>query len=200
MYDFILEIGHAIMRNGLSLSALGTALFVLLKQRKVKRIIRKRLPWLLRDDADVMNYEARQIRIESKLDALMNAGGIQWDADSLNGKTAHKSTNGAQKKSLLPQVAYALVTIARYFTQLKETYHLSQRRMNMKSKLLSRKFILALATGVLVILNDGLDLGLKTDTIMYVVGIVATWIVGESAVDISNKPKVNEIEKSYHGE
>lgn len=70
----------------------------------------------------------------------------------------------------------------------------------MKSKLLSRKFILALATGVLVILNDGLNMGLKTDTIMYVVGIVATWIVGESAVDISNKPKVSDIEKSYHGE
>lgn len=59
----------------------------------------------------------------------------------------------------------------------------------MKSKLLSRKFLLALATGVLIIANDGLDMGLDRDTIMSVVGIVGIWIFGEAAVDISGKEK-----------
>lgn len=59
----------------------------------------------------------------------------------------------------------------------------------MKQKLLSRKFLLALATGILIIANDGLDMGLDTETIMYVVGIVGIWIFGEAAVDISGKKK-----------
>jgi hypothetical protein len=83
LYDLIIELGSTIARHGLSLSALGTALFVLLKQRKVKRLLRKRIPWLLRDDADVVNYEARQIRIESKIDALMSKECVTWHAEKI---------------------------------------------------------------------------------------------------------------------
>ena len=57
----------------------------------------------------------------------------------------------------------------------------------MKSKLLSRKFILAVVSALLVILNDGLDLGIDKDTVIAFAGIVATYIIGESAVDVSKK-------------
>lgn len=70
-------------------------------------------------------------------------------------------------------------------------------------KLKSRKFILALATGILIVLNDGLNLGLNTETIMYVVGIVATWITGEALVDTARAKKTAAAkapnnEETYH--
>lgn len=185
MYDFLLEIGHTIMRNGLSLSALGTALYVLLKQRKVKRIIRRHLPWLMRDDADVVNYEARQIRIEQDVRAIKAHLGVSECAESsdlLISTERHSSkssqVDGSSARYVNAPMHRGLITILR-------------GNREMKKKLLSRKFILALATGVLVILNDGLDFGLDTDTIMYVVGIVATWIIGEAAVDAKRKPEVS---------
>lgn len=65
------------------------------------------------------------------------------------------------------------------------------------SKLLSRKFIMALATGVLIILNDGLDMGLDSDTIMLVVGIVGGWIFVEGGTDIAKLRK--EANYDYSG-
>lgn len=59
----------------------------------------------------------------------------------------------------------------------------------MKSKLLSRKFILAVVTAVLIVLNDGLDLGIDSQTVLAFAGIIATYIVGESAVDVARKPQ-----------
>lgn len=59
-------------------------------------------------------------------------------------------------------------------------------------KIKSRKFLMALATGILIILNDGLDMGLDTETILYVVGIVGGWIIGESAVDAARAVKNKE--------
>jgi hypothetical protein len=56
----------------------------------------------------------------------------------------------------------------------------------------SRKFILAVATAVLTILNDGLDLGLPKDTILMVVGVVAAYIVGQSAVDAASAASGNK--------
>lgn len=53
----------------------------------------------------------------------------------------------------------------------------------MSAKLKSRQFIMALATGILVVLDDGLDLGLPKETIMMVVAVVVGYIFGQSAVD-----------------
>ena len=51
------------------------------------------------------------------------------------------------------------------------------------SKLKSRKFILAFVGAALIIANDGLDLGIDKDTVLAFAGLLATWIVGEAAVD-----------------
>jgi|GEM_PF-2059844 len=53
----------------------------------------------------------------------------------------------------------------------------------MLQKLKSRKFILAVVSAVLVVLNDGLDLGIDQETVLTFAGLVATWIIGEAAVD-----------------
>ena len=50
-------------------------------------------------------------------------------------------------------------------------------------KMKSRKFWMAVVTAVLVVLNDGLDLGIDQDTVLTFAGLVATWILGESAID-----------------
>ncbi|MGK9250824.1 hypothetical protein [Paenibacillus humicus] len=63
MYDLIIELAHAVWKNGLSLSALGTAVYVLLKQRKVKQALRRVVPWLLSDDSEVKAYIANQLII-----------------------------------------------------------------------------------------------------------------------------------------
>lgn len=56
-------------------------------------------------------------------------------------------------------------------------------------KFTSRKFILAVVSAVLIILNDGLDLGIDAQTVLAFAGIVATYIVGEAAVDVARKPQ-----------
>lgn len=50
-------------------------------------------------------------------------------------------------------------------------------------KLKSRKFWMAVITAILVILNDGLELGIEQDTVLTFAGLVISWIIGESAVD-----------------
>lgn len=67
----------------------------------------------------------------------------------------------------------------------------------MRSKLLSRKFLMALATGILIVLNDGLDLGLDSDTIMLVVGIIGGWIFVEGSTDIVKMRKEKTNAESY---
>ena len=54
-------------------------------------------------------------------------------------------------------------------------------------KFKSRKFWMAVVTAILVVLNDGLDLGVDSDTVLAFAGIVATWNIGESAVDATRK-------------
>ena len=53
----------------------------------------------------------------------------------------------------------------------------------MSNKFKSRKFILAVVSAILIVLNDGLELGIDSNTVLAFAGIVATWIIGESAVD-----------------
>lgn len=51
------------------------------------------------------------------------------------------------------------------------------------SKFKSRKFWLAIVSAVLVVLNDGLDLGINREAIMTMAGIIISWILGESFID-----------------
>ncbi len=50
-------------------------------------------------------------------------------------------------------------------------------------RLKSRKFLMALATALLMILNEGLELGIPADVYGWIVGVVIAWILGESYID-----------------
>jgi len=48
----------------------------------------------------------------------------------------------------------------------------------------SRKFLLALVAGVLIVLNDGLGWNINSETVMQFVYVILGWIFAETAVDI----------------
>jgi len=51
------------------------------------------------------------------------------------------------------------------------------------TKLKSRKFWLAVASALFIILNEGLGLNVPEESVAYIAGIVAAYIVGEAYVD-----------------
>jgi len=82
MYDYLLSAAESFIRYGISPTALIVAFIALFKTKKVKRIVSRRIPWLFRDEADVLNYQTRQIRIEQKIDSLLEERGIVWHGQS----------------------------------------------------------------------------------------------------------------------
>lgn len=50
-------------------------------------------------------------------------------------------------------------------------------------RLKSRKFLLALAAALLIVLNEGLGLGVDPDAYGWIVSVVVAWILGESYID-----------------
>ena len=51
-------------------------------------------------------------------------------------------------------------------------------------KLKSRKFWIAVTTAALVIVNEGLGLGIPEDAVMQIVAVALTYILGQAGVDI----------------
>ncbi|WP_216651739.1 hypothetical protein [Paenibacillus sp. NEAU-GSW1] len=184
MYDIIIELAHALWKNGFSLTALGTAVFVLLKQRIVKKKLRRYIPWLLEDDSEVKEYVHNQRLIMERL-------GIPWNATS----GEEKPKDSADKRKPLSRSHLETFTTA-HGAELPTIL----RRKRLMKKLKSRKFILAVVGAGLIVANDGLDLGINSDTVIAFAGLLATWIVGESAVDAkraaasSEAPNLNDME------
>ena len=50
-------------------------------------------------------------------------------------------------------------------------------------RLKSRKFLMALASAVFIVLSEGMELGIPPDAYGWFVGVVVAWILGESYVD-----------------
>lgn len=50
-------------------------------------------------------------------------------------------------------------------------------------KITSRKFWMALVSALLVLLNDGFDMNIPSDTILQFVGVIIAYILGQSYVD-----------------
>ncbi len=61
--------------------------------------------------------------------------------------------------------------------------YINLRRKKSMSKFKSRKFILAVVGAILIILNEGLDMGISSETVLAFAGLIAVWISGESYVD-----------------
>lgn len=56
----------------------------------------------------------------------------------------------------------------------------------MTGKLKSRKLWMSVISGVLVILNEGLGIGVDSNTVLGFSGIIMSYILGQSFVDGSN--------------
>ena len=50
-------------------------------------------------------------------------------------------------------------------------------------RLKSRKFLMALASALLIVFNEGLGWGIPPESYAWFVGVVVAWILGESYVD-----------------
>lgn len=58
-----------------------------------------------------------------------------------------------------------------------------------KQKLTSRKFWFSIAGALLIVLNEGLQLGIPEETYWGIVALVLGYVFGEAAVDIARVKK-----------
>jgi len=58
-----------------------------------------------------------------------------------------------------------------------------------KQKLTSRKFWMAIAGALIIVLNEGLGLGIPEETYWSIVALVLGYVFGEAAVDIARAKK-----------
>lgn len=88
MYDFIVETISVLFKNGLSLSSLGAVVFLILKQRKMKRRLRRVFPWMFSDDHEVTAYMGNQRRIMDNQERIMRHIGVEpcGDTEKFNGQ------------------------------------------------------------------------------------------------------------------
>jgi uncharacterized membrane protein len=182
MYDIIIDAIHTILRNGLTWGSLLGVLFLFLKTRKLKRKLQRLLPMLFDDETAA--YIENQKRIEQKVDALLQEGGIVYCAKE-SGTKAYPTSG--KTSFTLPWVEKYSAHIVKRFTNFN-----TKRGMRRMNKFKSRKFWLTVVMALLVIANDGLQLNLPSEAIMTVAGVVISYIVGESYID---GKKVNPVEE-----
>jgi hypothetical protein len=119
-------------------------------------------------------------RLEQKLDMLLERSGIDCADLKLSQNTSRKTSLNFSPLSIARRAANSMGT-----TKSEKPI----RRKSMKQKLTSRKFWMAVVTGVLVVLNEGLDLGIDQDAIQKLVFLVSVWIGGETVVDATRTRK-----------
>lgn len=194
MGDYILAVIESFFKYGVTPTALVMALIYFFRTKHFKRLANRRVPWLFKDDTDVLNYQARQIRIDNKLDRLAEFLGVpEWDVPYSHGKKSLNETNGQEINLLKSLAAYAHAhTIGALTRTNMDSYHSKTREGNiqMKNKLLSRKFLIAILTGVLISLNEALEWGWSQGAIDSIVTVAVGWIAVEGATDVMKKKPV----------
>lgn len=189
--QWIADVAIATYKHGLNPITLIIAITALLRVSAVKRALYKRLPKRFRheDKLDSIQRDIRAIKAHMEVP--------EWVAHSAQVSKSQDVTDG-QKISLKP--TWETRVRARFigaFTKLTGRLSRSKTRgesIQMK-KFTSRKFILAVTGAILIVLNDGLDLGIDSETVIAFAGLLATWIVGESAVDAKRAGGKNKIDE-----
>lgn len=189
MYDILIGAIEAFIRYGISPTALFVAILALLKSRKVKNRLRRYIPWIM-NDGDIANYEARQIRIEQKIDALLESEGIHWSANT----TEPVNPSSLTRRKIFFIMLWPGNSIARS----AELHTVSKNGgWTTMRKFKSRKFWMAVISALLVILNEGLDLGIDEQTVLAFAGIIMSFIFGEAYVDGKRAEKEVPNEPDY---
>lgn len=182
MYETILEIGYTVIRNGLTWTSALAVLFILLKQRRMKKRLKKVIPWLFQDDHEVKDYVKNQQRIESKLDLLLHERGLSWAGHGEAFK--QEEAQSLKKSSFLSQMAK----------------NLKGRVKNMYlRKLASRKFwalVAALAGTIMILFNLDEDMIVKVTAVIGGFGAIVTYIFVEGSNDKANIQKGEQANES----
>lgn len=166
MYDFLLETLYAIYRNGLSLSALGAVVYVLLKQRKVRKILKSYIPWLLEDDSEVKSYIENQIVIMENQKRMMEGMGLEWHVPT----SIKDLQDSVKKKEKLWPWHVTMLLPVRYVKKFMKFGGMKMR--NYLKKLGSRKFQ-ALLTSLII---NGVSFYLFISGTVDIDGALNNWI------------------------
>jgi len=92
MYDFLVELISTLFKHGLSLSSAGAIVFLLLKQRKLKKRMKRYFPWMFEDDHEMKAYAGNQLIIMENQNRIMQKLGVECANGSMT-----KSSNQDQK-------------------------------------------------------------------------------------------------------
>lgn len=77
MYDFLVSLLESLFRHGWSLSSAGAIVFLLLKQRKIKKRLQRYFPWMFSEDNDVRAYASNQLIIMENQRRIMISLGVE---------------------------------------------------------------------------------------------------------------------------
>lgn len=204
LYDLFLEILHTVWKNGLGLTALGTVVYVLLKQRRVKKRLKKYFPWLLEDESETKHYIENQQRIEYKVDLLLKERGIEWHAPTLpiNSKAI------VQRKYKLSQSRW-ITSLTALFAGLFTNWRMKKMKNYLK-KLGRTKFQALIASLIVngvsayLFLTGTLDIDGVLNTWMPIinltVGTISTWvyIIVEGSIDKKTVPTDSDGSEYHH--
>lgn len=171
--DWILDTIHNFIRNGFSVASFAGAFVLFLKNRRMRRYIERRLPRALRDHS----VEANEMVLR-KLDAIIDHLGVRECNAPMSKPLSESIRASSSKRSTSSQPARS---IARSIG--RSTFWKGMRKME---KLKSRKFWVAIIGALLVVLNNELEWGFSQETIYGFVGIIMTYILGQSHVDANN--------------
>jgi N-acetylmuramoyl-L-alanine amidase len=109
MYDFLISLLETIFRHGWSLSSAGAIVFLLLKQRKIKKRLKKYFPWMFAEENDVRAYATNQLIILENQKRIMITLGVEPCANGLITKSNEVEAKNLNLLSGLLQAVTRLV-------------------------------------------------------------------------------------------
>ncbi len=98
MYDFLINLLEAIFKHGWSLSSAGAIVFLLLKQRKIKKRLKHYFPWMFSEENDVRAYATNQLIILENQRRIMIHLGVE---PCVNGPLTKSSNQDRRSLSML---------------------------------------------------------------------------------------------------
>jgi hypothetical protein len=207
MLDWILHAAEMFVRYGLTpttlimLSIYSVRLTV--RNRRIKRRLRKHLPWLIADDeSEVKSYVANQQAIIHNLKRLMERMGMEWNVPT--SETSKGSTNAHRTFYISSSVGSSVAQDAAQREIRLSTKSNTRRRKNMKEylkKLGRTKFQALLASiiinglSVYLFLSGTLDIDGSINFLMPIINMVAltistcVYILVEGSIDKANVNK-----------
>ncbi len=176
LYSFLNEIIITLFKHGWNLTTWGILGALFFRLSSVRRIVLRRIPKRFR-------HEDKQDRLERKVDSLTQT--VHVLTQTVYALAAQLGVQGWQEVGASKILTGGPTSLKRPSRLLQVgTFLVNQlRRRKFMQKLKSRKFILAVVSALLIIANDGLDLGIDSQTVLAFAGIVAVWITGEAVVD-----------------